>query len=419
MRLLIVLHQFFPEFSAGTEHVALNLARMAQRAGHHVEVLTCAVHANRTGEPVDQLPQATQTVFHGVPVIALPRAALPASADYSFEVDTTLAGQLAQWIKLRRFDIAHVLHPMRMATAIKAIQQAGLPYILTLTDFYLSCVRINLVNVRQQSCQGPEGGQRCAQDCHVPPWDAATYAARYQQAQAILSGASACVAPSEYVARRYHSMFSAVNVRVIAHGIDLLRLIQQAPQVPGSQPSTNGPTLKLGYVGSIVPQKGLQILLQALAQLPQLNLSLKVAGALHGDAVFQNQITQLAKSDNRVTLLGQCNSAAVASLLSSVDVLCIPSIVPESYSLVLREAAALGVPSLVSDQGAPADLVQQTGAGGAVPMGDIQAWAQAITHLYSQPAQIAQWRSRLPLPMRVEEEAFLYESLYRQFLTST
>jgi glycosyltransferase involved in cell wall biosynthesis len=418
MRLLIVLHQFFPEFSAGTEHVALNLARMAQRAGHHVEVLTCAVHASRTGEPVDQLPQATQTVYNGVPVITLPRALLPASADHSFEVHSTLSGQLAQWIKARRFDIAHVLHPMRMATAIKAIQQAGLPYVLTLTDFFLPCVRINLVNVSQQPCQGPDEGKRCAQDCRVPPWDADTYAARYQQAQAILLGASACVAPSEYVARRYRSMFSAVHVRVIPHGIDLLRLIQQAPPAPGSHQRTSGPTLALAYVGSIVPQKGLQMVLRALAQLPQLNLTLKVAGALHGDPVFQKEITQLAAADTRVTLLGQCDSAAVAGLLSSVDLLCIPSIVPESYSLVLREAAALGVPALVSDQGAPADLVRQTGAGAAVPIGDVQAWAQAITHIYSQPAQIAQWRSRLPLPARVEEEAFLYESLYRQFLPS-
>ena len=42
MRILIVLHQFFPEFSGGTERVALNLARTAQRAGHHVRVLACA-----------------------------------------------------------------------------------------------------------------------------------------------------------------------------------------------------------------------------------------------------------------------------------------------------------------------------------------------------------------------------------------
>ena len=45
MRILIVLHQFFPEFSGGTERVALNLARTAQRAGHHVRVLACAVQA--------------------------------------------------------------------------------------------------------------------------------------------------------------------------------------------------------------------------------------------------------------------------------------------------------------------------------------------------------------------------------------
>lgn len=412
MRILYVLHQFFPEFSGGTERVTLNLARMAQRAGHYVHVLACAVQPDAVSSMAEgDAPAATwQTVYQGVPVTLLPRASLPTTADYSFDLHDHTVHTLADWMQAQRFDVVHVLHPMRMAAAIKAAQQCGLPLVLTLTDFYLACSRINLVTLQQQPCAGPDLGQRCGHDCLVPPWSTASLRTRHQQAQAILASASVRVAPSAYVAQRYHSIFPDVPVQVIPHGIDMLGLLQHVQPVSAS-PAT---TLRFGYVGTIVPQKGLQVLLQALALQPGLPLQLKVAGSLHGDPVYQQDIQRLAAADPRVQLLGQQDVAGVARVLASLDVLCVPSTVPESYSLVLREAAALGVPALVSDLGAPAELVRDTGCGEVLPAGDAPAWAQAIAQLCQHRERLDSWRQQLPLPLRIEEEAFFYESLYRR-----
>ena len=38
-----------------------------------------------------------------------------------------------------------------------------------------------------------------------------------------------------------------------------------------------------------------------------------------------------------------------------------------------------------------------------------------IAQVQGEPAVLERWRAALPLPLRVEEETFLYESLYRQF----
>ena len=43
MKVLIVSHQFFPEFYTGTERFSLNLAHQLQRMGHGVEVVTYGV----------------------------------------------------------------------------------------------------------------------------------------------------------------------------------------------------------------------------------------------------------------------------------------------------------------------------------------------------------------------------------------
>jgi len=89
-------------------------------------------------------------------------------------------------------------------------------------------------------------------------------------------------------------------------------------------------------------------------------------------------------------------------------------VVPESFSLVLHESAAANVPALVSDLGAPAELVRAHACGRAIQAGNPQAWAAAIQDLVDAPNTLADWRRNLFLPLRIEEEAFFIESVYQR-----
>jgi len=93
--------------------------------------------------------------------------------------------------------------------------------------------------------------------------------------------------------------------------------------------------------------------------------------------------------------------------------------VPESFSLVLNEAAAAGVPALVSDLGAPAERVSASESGMVLHAGDVNAWAKALAEVVARPEIINSWRERIPLPLRIEEEAFFYETLYRRIVKHT
>jgi glycosyltransferase involved in cell wall biosynthesis len=414
MRVLFVLHQFFPEFSSGTEQVALNLARMLQRAGHSVHVLACTVQPEKTaGVPESgKNPGWRQTVYRGVPVTFVPRSEMPAAADVGLDSNPEVVDRLAAWVSGHRFDVAHVFHTMRMGGAVVALQRCGVPYVMTLTDFFLPCGQINLVNLSNRPCPGPDEGRRCARDCPTAPWTPAGYAARYQSARSVLEGAAERVAPSSYVAARFKDSFPSLDFRVVEHGIDLLAL---AAAMPAAGQGKESRVLQLAYVGTIIPQKGLDVLLKALAQVPAANLKLKVIGGFFGNSGYHDQIRALAAADARVELQGRMESAAVFAALSQADLLCLPSKVPESFSLVLREACAVGVPALVTDLGAPAGLVSQHGCGRVLPAGNVAAWAAALVEITENPETLREWKLKLPLPMRVEEEAFLYESLYRRF----
>jgi glycosyltransferase involved in cell wall biosynthesis len=412
MRILFVLHQFFPEFSGGTERVALNLARMAQRAGHHVHVLACTVDPDRCGgSPVDQpVSGCLKTVWEGVPVTCIPRSLLPGSGDISLEVDSGLADRLASWMDRERFEVAHVLHTMRMGSAVLAAQRCGLPYVLTLTDFFLPCARINLVTMHDRSCNGPQRGRRCAQECLAPPWTAEAYEQRYEQAASLLAAAAERVAPSGYVAERYAEAFPQLQFKVIPHGIDLIAL--KAFDVTEVQDQQQG--LKLAFIGSIVPQKGLHVLLRALTLLQGRDLSLKVIGGFYGNPGYHQEIRTLAAADPRVQLVGTLPAAEVFRAMHQVDLLCLPSQVPESFSLVHQESAAAGLPALVTELGAPAQRVAESGGGRVVAPADPRAWADAIEAVIERPALLREWKDALPLPLRLEEEAFFYDSLLRR-----
>ena len=412
MRILIVLHQFYPEFSSGTERVTLNLAKAAQRAGHYVRVLACAVNpeAHRGAAP-SALAGALETVWEGVPVTLLPRAMLPGSADYSLDVVPELVEPLVTWMKQERFELAHILHTMRMSTLVVAAQQCNLPYILTLTDFFLACPRINLVTLDNQMCGGPQGGKKCGKDCLTAPWSRDTLMHRHESARQMLVGASVRVVPSEFVAARFREAFAECSFRLVPHGVDLLALMGNDIRT-----RSDSDPVRLGYVGSIIPQKGLSVLLRALARVKSRDVRLKVVGGFYGADAYHKDVLALVKADPRVELLGHLDAADVYAEIRQMDVLCLPSQVPETFSLALHEAAALGVPSIVSRLGAPGLLVAGHGGGTVVESDNVGAWTAAIDSLLADPDQLARWQARLPLPVRIEEEAFFYDSLYRTLL---
>jgi len=414
MRILYILHQFYPEFSGGTERVTLNLAHAMQRAGHHVQILAC------TMQPVAshlkaKLKGATYLVHQGLPITLIPHKSLPNTADIGFDTSHALVENLAGWMEREGFNIAHVTHLMRMGSALRAIQNCGIPYLITLTDFFSACYRINLVDQANAICPGPETGTACCNKCLVPPWTPEGFTGRYQQAMGILTAAGDRVCPSEYVATCYRRIFPELEFRVIPHGIDMLALAKtNTSAVRVKDPGV----LRLGFIGSMVPQKGLDILLHALAKIPNSRLQLRVIGGIYSDTFHVREVKRLVAGDQRVELVGYLPAVEVYKEIQEFDLLCVPSRVPETFSLALHEAAAAGVPALVSDLGAPAEQISQHGGGRVLSAQDVDLWASVIAEIAVCPQMLDQWRRQLKLPLRVEEEAFFYESLYRRLWLS-
>jgi glycosyltransferase involved in cell wall biosynthesis len=137
----------------------------------------------------------------------------------------------------------------------------------------------------------------------------------------------------------------------------------------------------VGYVGRLVEEKGLLVLLRAVA-----GLSGDWRLVLIGSGPLQAQIERLAASlgiAERLTFIPGVPSSEMPRYLSQFSVLVLPSLTrpnwKEQFGRVLVEAMACQVPVVGSDCGEIPQVVGQAGL--IVPEGDGEALRQALARL--------------------------------------
>ena len=122
----------------------------------------------------------------------------------------------------------------------------------------------------------------------------------------------------------------------------------------------------IGYVGRIVPEKGLMTLLSALEQIRDLPWRLLMVGAGPMEVDFDERARSLNLAD-RIRRIGFVSHDAAPRYLSACDILTLPSETQpnwkEQFGRVIIEAMACGVPVVGSDSGEIPILIRETGGG--------------------------------------------------------
>jgi glycosyltransferase involved in cell wall biosynthesis len=403
VKLLFIVHQFMPEYTTGTEAVAYRLAKAAQRSGHAVTVLTCSTESGSLwrGETPGGL---RWTSVHGVPVYALPVAFV--SDPYGFSPGADAAARLIffEFLAAGQFDLVHVIHAMRMLDAVSVIKELGTPYVVTLTDFFTICYRINHIRASGEVCCGSFGGEACEASCRI---DNVKIDERQRRLLAVLTSATERIACSEYVKEQFQRECPNLAFRVIPHGIDLLKFSPREFTI-----DRDG--IVFGFLGTLSEVKGIDILVEAFLDADVVNSKLLIVGPVHGNVDVELRIMSACEKDNRITFKGPVSADEVPNVLSEIDIMCVPSQVPETFSLTLHEAFAAGLPALVSDLGHIGEVLRATGCGLALPPTSLRAWSDAIKAVASNRDQLRFWQTKIPCPMRIEEEAFFYDQIYRR-----
>jgi glycosyltransferase involved in cell wall biosynthesis len=144
-------------------------------------------------------------------------------------------------------------------------------------------------------------------------------------------------------------------------------------------------TFTIGYAGRLVEQKGLLILVQALALLEG-SWRLDICGSGPLEAEMRTLLGELGLG-NRVTFHQQIPSSKMPGFYNRLNVLVLPSLTrpnwKEQFGRVLIEAMSCGVPVLGSTSG---EIPHVIGSAGIVtPEGDVPALASQLAALRGSP----------------------------------
>ena len=385
MRILLISHGLPPDSIGGVEQHVDGLARALAADHHTVEIFARA--------SLPDLPQGKWLcTAPGNPRIT--RVAYRWQGVDSLDATyhcPPMAEALRAFLAERRaagaeFDVAHVHHLTGMSSdALATLAQAGVPTVLTLHDYWLFCPRGQMFHRREELCETaiPSRCAECLQ-ATFPHWlDAgnrdSTVKRIHARALAALAVPQRLVVPSARAIPPFVALgVPASRFAVVENGVDTERLADLVPPPAGPGP------LRIGYLGTVMPSKGLHVLLDALLTLPPRTVALHVHGNVvpyHGDESYLTRCFQRLGPGASVTYHGPYALGDLPQILASIDVLAAPALWHEAFGLTVREALAAARPVLVSRVGGLQDAVEDGVQGFVLPPGDVAAWGKAIFHL--------------------------------------
>lgn len=385
MRILLLCHGLPPDSVGGVEQHVSGLAAALVAAGHRVHVFA---RANLPGTPqgqwrrtVEGNPAVTRAAFRweGVDSLAAIYDCRPmADALRHFLADRRAAGET--------FDVAHVHHLTGMSVdSVHALREAGVPTVMTLHDYWLFCPRGQMFRHDEATCTvaEPETCARCLQKTF--PWwlqddnRLARVERLHDRARSVLAAPHRLVVPSARAIPPFVALgVPAERFVVVENGVDTEPLRQLPPPAAGPGP------LRLAYFGTLMPSKGLHVLLEALLALPPGTATLDIHGnavPYHGDQSYLTRCFQKLPPGAGVTYHGPYGLGDLPRLLAGVDVLAAPALWHEAFGLTVREALAAGRPVLVARVGGLQDAVADGEQGFVLPPGDVPAWSATIARL--------------------------------------
>lgn len=284
---------------------------------------------------------------------------------------------------------AHNIYHQLSPSILRATKAANVPFVLTMHDYKLVCPSYQLLANGEVCERCVTGGvhnairQRCNRDSLGASAAVALESGIHRVVRAY-GPVTAFIAPSQFMADMVNkSGRYEQDIRHLPHFTELDR----AQAEPGSN-------TRLVFAGRLSSEKGIDVLIQALAELTSAGTDIAVDIA--GDGPDAEALRQQAASLPNVRFHGRLDKSGVDKLLHDAAAVVVPSTWHENQPMIILEAIAAGLPVLATDIGGIGELIDDGVSGILVPPRDPGALASAISELMAS----SELRRRMGLEAR-------------------
>jgi glycosyltransferase involved in cell wall biosynthesis len=333
----------------GEEVVVQNIVDMMQRRGSQTKLIT------RNSKDLEKALLAKIKVFW--------------SGMYSFSAHK----EMIELIQIDPPDIvhAHNLYPLFSASVLAACRQAGIPTIMMLHNYSLTCP--NWAHLYDgEICERCEGGREfycILKNCRNDIFESIGYAMRSAVArkfQLFHKNVTMFIALTPFAKRRL------VNAGFAEDRIFVLPNMVHAPDFP-TDPAQGE---YIAYVGRVDPVKGVDTLSLA-ARITKLPVRVAGTGTIMGEVD--------KKAPANLEFLGKLDRNQLGSFYRKARFMVVPSKWFEVCPMVILEAFSYGLPVIASRIGGLPELVQHGHTGLLFETGDAEDLASKMMGLWNDP----------------------------------
>jgi glycosyltransferase involved in cell wall biosynthesis/MoaA/NifB/PqqE/SkfB family radical SAM enzyme len=342
----------------------------------------------------------------------------------------------AELVKQLAPDVAHIGHLNHLSTGlIDELNALKIPVVFTLHDFWLMCPRGQFLTRsigkpnNFELCEKQEDA-KCAKDCyqvyfsgceenldddteHWTLW----VKQRMAETKAIIDKVDIFIAPSRYLKDRFVKDFGIPEDKIIYldYGFPTEYLTQ-------TEKSTSKTNYTFGYIGTHIPAKGVNLLIEAFKQV-EAKATLKIFGRHNGQNT-QALKALAADAKNPIEFSGEyINHNLANDVFSTIDCIVVSSIWGENSPLVIHEAQACKVPVITADFGGMKEYVQHQVNGLLFEHRNVEALAEQLQYAVANPESMRIYGERGYLysedgsVLSIQDHCKALENLYRQFVT--
>jgi glycosyltransferase involved in cell wall biosynthesis len=430
MKVLLTVHQFFPQFAAGTEVLTYSVARDLVRRGHDVRVMT----GHPAGAELREEDRFDEYEFDGIHVYRFHHAYAPMAGQTSkieLDFDNRLAAKyFGKVLEDFRPDVVHFFHLNRLGTRlIECAVQANIPCFMTPTDFWAVCPTGQLVYGNGRFCSGPSAFsgncvKHLAQSRHkglvgriagwlptrlvgllarftlnglLPPYpnreEVTAVASRLDCNISRLNQLNGLIVPSSFMRELliHHGVFPHLIIQS-AFGIDF------PSDEGGTRRSITRQPLRIGFIGTPAPHKGCHVLIEAFKALPLGLAVLKIYGNMEPSSAYSRTLKSLAGNSDAIEFCGTFHNSRIGEVLAGIDVLVVPSLWFENTPLVVYSAQAADCPVVASNTIGISEVIRDDVNGLLFDPGNAAALAKKLSRFIDEPGLAARLSSSAQHP---------------------